>query len=76
MKTAHWKWHGASPYTVGHEKRIDLGKRSNTINNFCIDLNGNWPRCTSCHIGYGWKDANFDFSDMGKIGRAGQQWQI
>jgi octaheme c-type cytochrome (tetrathionate reductase family) len=67
LKTAHWNWHGASPYTVGHEKRIDLGKRSNTINNFCINLNGNWPRCTSCHIGYGWKDAEFDFSDMNNI---------
>jgi octaheme c-type cytochrome (tetrathionate reductase family) len=67
LKTAHWKWHGPSPYTVGHEKRIDLGKRSNTINNFCINLNGNWPRCTSCHIGYGWKDKNFDFTDMSKI---------
>ncbi len=67
LKTAHWKWQGPSPYTVGQEKRIDLGKRSNTINNFCINLNGNWPRCTSCHIGYGWKDADFDFNDMGRI---------
>jgi len=67
LKTAHWNWHGASPYTVGHENRIDLGKRSNTINNFCINLNGNWPRCTSCHIGYGWKDKNFDFTDTSKI---------
>jgi len=67
LKTAHWNWHGRSPYTVGHEKRVDLGKKSNTINNFCINLNGNWPRCTSCHIGYGWQDANFDFSDMSKI---------
>jgi len=67
LKTAHWNWQGASPFTVGHEKRIDLGKRHNTINNFCINLNGNWPRCTSCHIGYGWKDAKFDFNDAGRI---------
>ena len=67
LKTAHWKWHGPSPYTVGQEKRIDLGKNHATINNFCINLNGNWPRCTSCHIGYGWEDANFDFNDMSKI---------
>ena len=67
LKTAHWNWHGQSPYTVGHEQRVDLGKKHNAINNFCINLNGNWPRCTSCHIGYGWKDANFDFSDMSKI---------
>jgi len=67
LASAHWNWHGPSPYTIGHEKRIDLGKKSNTINNFCINLNGNWPRCTSCHIGYGWEDENFDFSDMSRI---------
>jgi octaheme c-type cytochrome (tetrathionate reductase family) len=67
LKTAHWNWQGPSPYTLGHEKRIDLGKRHNTINNFCINLNGNWPRCTSCHIGYGWEDGNFDFTDMTRI---------
>jgi octaheme c-type cytochrome (tetrathionate reductase family) len=67
LKTAHWNWHGSSPYTVGHETRTDLGKKSTTINNFCINLNGNWPRCTSCHIGYGWEDENFDFNDMTKI---------
>jgi len=67
LKTSHWNWHGPSPYTVGHEKRTDLGKKQNTINNFCINLNGNWERCTSCHIGYGWKDKNFDFTDMTRI---------
>ena len=67
LNTSHWNWHGPSPYTVGHEKRTDLGKRHNTVNNFCINLNGNWSRCTSCHIGYGWKDETFDFSDMSKI---------
>jgi len=67
LKTSHWKWQGPSPYTVGYEKHIDLGKSSKTINNFCINLNGNWPRCTSCHIGYGWKEKHFDFSDMSKI---------
>ncbi len=67
LKTSHWKWRGPSPYTVGHENRIDLGKAHNTINNFCININGNWPRCTSCHIGYGWKGQNFDFTDPTKI---------
>src|SRR5690606_24804870 len=23
----------------------------------------NYPRCTSCHAGYGWKDKDFDFSN-------------
>ncbi len=67
LKTAHWNWQGPSPYTVGHEKRNDLGKRYSTVNNFCINVNGNWSQCTSCHIGYGWKDADFDFKDPGKI---------
>jgi len=67
LKTAHWNWHGSSVYTKGHENRTDLGKNNLTINNFCINLNGNEPRCTSCHIGYGWKDKNFDFSDMSQI---------
>jgi octaheme c-type cytochrome (tetrathionate reductase family) len=67
LKTSHWNWHGPSPYTVGHEKRIDLGKSHLTINNFCINLSGNWARCTSCHVGYGWEDENFDFTDMTKI---------
>jgi len=67
LKTAHWNWHGRSVYTVGHENRTDLGKDNLTINNFCINLNGNHARCTSCHIGYGWKDNSFDFTDMSKI---------
>ncbi|MCB2226047.1 MAG: Ni/Fe-hydrogenase cytochrome b subunit [Desulfarculaceae bacterium] len=67
LHTSHWNWQGPSPYTVGNEKRVDLGKRHNTINNFCINLSGNWARCTSCHIGYGWKDANFDFKNPANI---------
>ena len=27
----------------------------------------NWCRCTSCHVGYGWKDKNFDFKDPSRI---------
>jgi octaheme c-type cytochrome (tetrathionate reductase family) len=60
MKTSHWTW--SAKQTIDG-KEIDRGKR-NTINNFCVSINANWPRCTSCHIGYGWKDQNFDFSDQ------------
>lgn len=67
LKSAHWLWRGPSPFTEGHEKRVDMGKATNTVNNFCISLVSNWPRCTSCHAGYGWKDANFDFTDMSRI---------
>ena len=67
LTSAHWRWKGPSPFTVGGEKRVDLGKGTNTINNFCIALPSNWPRCTSCHAGYGWKDANFDFKDKTRM---------
>ncbi len=56
MATYHWTW-----------ERTDLptGKKVGkkvVINNFCVAVVSNWRRCTSCHAGYGWKDANFDFT--------------
>jgi len=55
-KTAHWTWEYIHPDT-GQV----LGKQ-NVINNFCIAIQSNEPRCTSCHVGYGWADDSFDFS--------------
>ncbi|UCG98279.1 MAG: tetrathionate reductase family octaheme c-type cytochrome [Burkholderiales bacterium] len=57
MKTVHWTW--SSRQKMG-SKEVVLGK-ANAVNNFCIALPSNEPRCTSCHAGYGWKDASFDF---------------
>ncbi len=56
METIHWKW--VSPES-GNEL---LGKKKG-LNNFCISIQSNEPRCTSCHAGYGWKDKSFDFSN-------------
>ena len=55
-KTKHWNWEFTNPDT-GQV----LGKKK-IINNFCLAIAKNEPRCTSCHIGYGWKDDSFDFS--------------
>jgi octaheme c-type cytochrome (tetrathionate reductase family) len=63
MKTPHWTWQ--KEQTVDG-KRVTLGK-TNVINNFCIALPTNEPRCTSCHAGYGWKDGTFDFSKAENI---------
>ena len=63
MKTVHWTW--SSRQKVG-DKEISLGK-ANAVNNFCIALPSNEPRCTSCHAGYGWKDASFDFNKAENI---------
>ncbi len=61
MKTAHWKWEGEPVMISGHAEPMAIGKK-NLLNNFCIGIEGNWGSCTSCHVGYGWGDANFDFS--------------
>lgn len=55
-KTKHWNWD-----VVNEATGQKLGKK-NIINNFCGSVVSNEPRCTSCHIGYGWKDASFDFA--------------
>ena len=49
-KTTHWTWQFDHP--VSGQK---LGKRE-VVNNFCGTVASNEPRCTSCHIGYGWTD--------------------
>ncbi|MFO7755146.1 MAG: tetrathionate reductase family octaheme c-type cytochrome [Bacteroidales bacterium] len=61
MKTRHWNWTG-DEFTDSSGNKVKFGKK-NSINNFCISIPSNWPRCTSCHIGYGWEDESFDFSD-------------
>jgi octaheme c-type cytochrome (tetrathionate reductase family) len=61
MQTRHWNWTG-DEFINKEGKTVRLGKR-NIINNFCIAVPSNWARCTSCHIGYGWKDETFDFTD-------------
>lgn len=61
MKTRHWNWLG-DEFTTADGRTTRLGKQ-NLINNFCIAVPSNWPRCTSCHIGYGWEDDSFDFTD-------------
>ena len=63
MKTTHWSW--SSVQTI-NGKEVDRGKK-NAINNFCVSINANWPRCTSCHIGYGWENADFDFNDSSRV---------
>ncbi|TVP53794.1 MAG: tetrathionate reductase family octaheme c-type cytochrome [Halomonadaceae bacterium] len=50
--TTHWTW------IYDHaETGQELGKRK-VINSFCGMVVTNEPRCTSCHVGYGWEDMN------------------
>ncbi len=54
--TIHWTWEFVNE-TTGQT----LGKK-NLVNNFCVATSSNEARCTSCHVGYGWKDDTFDFT--------------
>ncbi len=55
MGTTHWTW----DYTT---EDGELYGKDNVVNNYCVAVDSNWPRCTSCHIGYGYANDSFDFS--------------
>jgi len=61
MKTKHWTWEFLNP-----ENKQRLGKK-NVINNFCTAVPSNLEFCTACHVGYGWKNDSFDFTDESKV---------
>jgi len=61
MRTKHWTWEFMNP-----DSGQRLGKK-NVINNFCTAVPSNYQFCTACHVGYGWKDANFDFSNQNAV---------
>ena len=60
-KTRHWTWEFLNP----NNQQL-LGKK-NILNNFCITPQSNFNHCTSCHVGYGWKDNNFDFTSENNV---------
>lgn len=57
-KTIHWTW------ICPADESKTMGKAGKTINNFCVAVPSNEPRCTSCHAGYGWKDKTFDHTSQ------------
>jgi len=63
MKSSHWTW-SLDQKLPGRD--VTRGKK-NAINNFCVSITSNEPRCTSCHAGYGWADAGFDFSNKENV---------
>jgi octaheme c-type cytochrome (tetrathionate reductase family) len=66
MATSHWTWLGQEARVPGHPVPVRVGKK-NLINNFCVGVQSNWARCTSCHAGYGWADDTFDFSNRENV---------
>jgi octaheme c-type cytochrome (tetrathionate reductase family) len=64
MRSSHWNWERLE-YIPGKGIR-SVGKK-NILNNFCIGIAGNEQSCNKCHIGYGWADSSFDFSDARNV---------
>jgi octaheme c-type cytochrome (tetrathionate reductase family) len=62
MRTSHWTWLSGQAELTRNGKSFKIGKK-NLVNNFCLSIVGNWSACTRCHIGYGWKDESYDFSN-------------
>ena len=58
MQTTHWTWEYVT------QDGQQLGK-NNVINNYCVAISSNEPRCTSCHVGYGYKNTE-TFAQMGE----------
>ena len=52
MQTTHYQWLGDAPdMTNGAGKR--QGKLTNAVNSYCINIEGDWPVCGTCHVGRG-----------------------
>lgn len=64
MATSHWNWERTEE--LEGKGKVPVGKK-NILNNFCIGISGSEATCTRCHIGYGWKDKSFDFTDAKNI---------
>ena len=66
MHTTHWTWE-SEPFDIPwRDEPVTIGKK-NQINNFCIGTQGNQDKCMTCHAGYGWSDANFDFDNQESV---------
>jgi octaheme c-type cytochrome (tetrathionate reductase family) len=59
--TKHWTWEFINPKT-----KQRLGKK-NVINNFCTATSSNQGFCSACHVGYGWEDDKFDFTQESAV---------
>lgn len=64
MATSHWNWERTE--VLEGKGAVPVGKK-NILNNFCIGVSGSEATCTRCHIGYGWEDKSFDFSESKNI---------
>ena len=50
--STHYQWLGEAP-DMTNGSFILQGKLTNAVNSYCINIEGNWPVCGSCHAGRG-----------------------
>ena len=50
--STHYQWLGEAP-DMTNGTSIPQGKLTNAVNSYCINIEGNWPVCGSCHAGRG-----------------------
>jgi octaheme c-type cytochrome (tetrathionate reductase family) len=67
LDSPHWRWLGPTPNLERDPNQVgEIGKQ-NLINNFCVSVPGNEPRCAQCHAGYDYVDASYDFTETSKM---------
>ncbi len=57
--TTHYQWLGDTPDMVNQPGTLQ-GKLTNAVNSYCINIEGDWPVCGSCHVGRGIKPQQGD----------------
>jgi octaheme c-type cytochrome (tetrathionate reductase family) len=66
MGTTHFTWESKPVSVPWRTEPVTIGKK-NQINNFCIGIQGNQKKCTTCHAGYGWADTSYDFNNPNNV---------
>ncbi|TKB50562.1 hypothetical protein FCL40_05270 [Ferrimonas sediminicola] len=57
--STHYQWTGETPDMVNQGGTLQ-GKLTNAVNSYCINIEGDWPVCGSCHAGRGTKPGEGD----------------
>ncbi|WP_173179960.1 MopE-related protein [Desulfosarcina ovata] len=52
MESTHYQWLGETPDMV-NQTGVRQGKLTTAVNSYCINIEGDWPVCGTCHVGRG-----------------------
>ncbi|HRL13346.1 MAG TPA: hypothetical protein PKX07_15795, partial [Aggregatilineales bacterium] len=66
LHSVHFQWKGEPVTLPGRDELVAIGKL-NVLNNFCLGIRSNEVSCTRCHAGYGWDNADYDFTAVENV---------